>query len=167
LVYFLYVYYNSRQKKVLQSATRSTAIIKSLFPAGFRNRLLDDAKNSKDNKKNNKRLQSMLPSDYAMMETPKSRLQSYLAPITAAAVPSRNKNGIVLGSEPIAEFFPAVTIMYADLSGFTAWSSTREPTQVFTLLETLYGAMDKAARRLGVFKVETIGYVFHLLLAIP
>jgi class 3 adenylate cyclase len=41
-------------------------------------------------------------------------------------------------------------------AGFTAWSSVREPKQVFTLLETLYGAFDIADRR-GVFKVETIG----------
>lgn len=101
----------------------------------------------------------MLPSDYAMMDTPKSKLQSYLAPTAGGHISRKNSNnyGGIVGSEPIAEFFPAVTIMYADLSGFTAWSSTREPAQVFTLLETLYGAMDKAARRLGVFKVETVG----------
>ena len=27
---------------------------------------------------------------------------------------------------------------------------------MFTLLETLYGAMDTAAKRMGVFKVETV-----------
>ena len=91
-----------------------------------------------------------------MMETPKLRLQSYLSP-TGEATRTSRKAGSIIGSEPIAEFFPATSIMFADLSGFTAWSSTREPAQVFTLLETLYGAMDKAARRLGVFKVETVG----------
>ena len=30
--------------------------------------------------------------------------------------------------------------MFADLVGFTAWSSVREPAQVFTLLETVYHA---------------------------
>jgi class 3 adenylate cyclase len=35
--------------------------------------------------------------------------------------------------------------------------SIREPKQVFTLLETLYGAFDGIADRRGVFKVETIG----------
>ena len=44
-----------------------------------------------------------------------------------------------------------------DLAGFTKWSSTREPEQVFELLETLYGEFDKIALRRGVFKVETIG----------
>lgn len=38
-----------------------------------------------------------------------------------------------------------------------AWSSAREPAQVFTLLENIYGAFDKLAYRHGVFKVETVG----------
>jgi hypothetical protein len=39
--------------------------------------------------------------------------------------------------------------------GFTAWSSTRAPSEVFTLLETLYNAFDEIADRRRVFKVET------------
>jgi Adenylate and Guanylate cyclase catalytic domain len=35
--------------------------------------------------------------------------------------------------------------------------SVRDPYQVFTLLETIYGAFDKVAHRRKVFKVETIG----------
>jgi class 3 adenylate cyclase len=46
--------------------------------------------------------------------------------------------------------------MFADVVGFTAWSSIREPTQVFTLLETIYGAFDAIARKRGVFKVNEI-----------
>jgi len=33
----------------------------------------------------------------------------------------------------------------------------REPTQVFTLLETIYGAFDEIAKQRRVFKVETVG----------
>ena len=47
--------------------------------------------------------------------------------------------------------------MFADIAGFTAWSSVREPAQVFTLLEQIYGSFDALAKRRGVFKVETIG----------
>lgn len=35
----------------------------------------------------------------------------------------------------------------------------REPTAVFTLLETLYHSFDKIAKRRRVFKVETVGDV--------
>jgi len=37
--------------------------------------------------------------------------------------------------------------MLYSLVGFTAWSSTRDPAQVFVLLETLYGEFDAIARR--------------------
>lgn len=36
---------------------------------------------------------------------------------------------------PIAELYPSATIIFLDIALFTAWSSTREPTQVFQLLE--------------------------------
>lgn len=38
----------------------------------------------------------------------------------------------------------------ADIVGFTAWSSVRDPTDVFTLLESLYSCFDGIARRLKV-----------------
>lgn len=60
-------------------------------------------------------------------------------------------------SNLIASFFPETTVMFADISGFTAWASTREPVQVFQLLETIYGAFDEIARRRQIFKVETVG----------
>jgi class 3 adenylate cyclase len=59
--------------------------------------------------------------------------------------------------KPIADKFENVTVLFADLAGFTKWSSSREPEQVFELLETLYGAFDKIALCRQVFKVETIG----------
>jgi len=45
----------------------------------------------------------------------------------------------IMTSKPIADLFPETTILFCDLVGFTAWSSMREPTAVFILLETLYG----------------------------
>jgi len=55
----------------------------------------------------------------------------------------------------------------ADIAGFTAWSSTREPEQVFRLLETVYGAMDQIAIRRGIFKVETVGDCYVAVCGLP
>ena len=44
-----------------------------------------------------------------------------------------------------------------DVVGFTSWSSVRQPTQVFALLENIYHSFDTLARRHKVFKVETVG----------
>ena len=49
------------------------------------------------------------------------------------------------------------TLRFADLAGFTYWSSKRSPPTVFKLLETFYQAFDEIAKRRKVFKVETIG----------
>ena len=38
--------------------------------------------------------------------------------------------------KPLAELFTNTTLLFADIEGFTAWSSTREPSQVFILLGT-------------------------------
>lgn len=70
-------------------------------------------------------------------------------------------------AEPIADLFPVATIMFADISGFSAWASEREPSQVFTLLETLFSSFDTIARRLGVFKVETVGDCYVAATGVP
>ena len=46
--------------------------------------------------------------------------------------------------------------LFGIVIGFTAWSSAREPSQVFVLLETVYRAFDMAAKRRRIFKVETV-----------
>jgi class 3 adenylate cyclase len=45
--------------------------------------------------------------------------------------------------------------------------STRDPAQVFILLQTLYQAFDKIAKRRKVFKVETIGDSYVAVTGLP
>ena len=91
------------------------------------------------------------------------------------------KTGQCDNDAPIADKFEHTSIIFADISGFTHWSSERSPEDVFLLLETLYGAFgalvmprehhfltlwihaipDKLAFRRSVFKVETIGGEFR------
>jgi len=70
-------------------------------------------------------------------------------------------------SKPIAELFPEVTVLFADISGFTAWSSIREPSQVFMLLESIFGAFDEIANKRNVFKVETVGDCYVAVCGLP
>ena len=73
----------------------------------------------------------------------------------------------VQNDQPIADLFPHCTVMFADISGFTAWSSTREPAQVFILLQTIYQRFDLIAKRRRVFKVETIGDSYIAVTGLP
>jgi hypothetical protein len=69
--------------------------------------------------------------------------------------------------KPIADLFPHCTVFFADIVGFTAWSSARDPAQVFVLLQTIYQAFDVIAARRKVFKVETIGDCYVAVTGLP
>lgn len=86
----------------------------------------------------------------------KNRLKSFLN--------DNNEDGL---GQPIADLFPHCTVFFADISGFTAWSSTRDPGHVFLLLETVYQDFDRIARLRNVFKVETIGDSYVAVTGLP
>eukprot|EP00980_Cylindrotheca_fusiformis_P011572 scaffold2738_cov119-Cylindrotheca_fusiformis.AAC.8 len=71
------------------------------------------------------------------------------------------------GGAPLADLFLETTVVFADIAGFTAWASAREPAQVFILLETIYGAFDRRAYRHNVFKVETVGDCYVAVAGLP
>ena len=47
--------------------------------------------------------------------------------------------------------------MFADIAGFTSWSSNRNPVDVFQLLELLFKDFDIVGLQTEFFKVTTIG----------
>jgi len=132
-----------RQKKVMKSAMQTNAIVSSLFPSNVRDRLLNQNSGSAGNKK--------------QIETTKNRMNTFMQDGKRPNGEGMSDAATGLDDRPIADLFPDCTVMFGDIAGFTAWSSTREPSQVFILLETIYGAFDKVADRRRVFKVETIG----------
>ncbi|KAL7564099.1 hypothetical protein ACA910_012376 [Epithemia clementina (nom. ined.)] len=148
-VFVLYdVCVEKRQRLVMSTAVRSNAILSSLFPSNVKDRLMEEemGKQTKTVKhKQGERQAFIMPRDHY----------------------GDYDSGTNMSSKPIADLFPEATVLFADLANFTAWSSTREPTQVFFLLETLYGAFDKVARRRGVFKVETVGDCYVAVVGVP
>mmetsp|Transcript_12399 Transcript_12399/g.29515 ORF Transcript_12399/g.29515 Transcript_12399/m.29515 type:complete len:703 (-) Transcript_12399:1995-4103(-) len=77
-----------------------------------------------------------------------------------------NKSGADC-KQAIASEYPETTIFFADLVGFTKWSATRTPVEVFQLLEALYGEFDAIAKKRRVFKVETIGDCYVAVTGLP
>ena len=125
-----------RQKIVTERAVNSGLIVDSLFPKQVQGRLLDSEPEARDSN--------------TWKEDLKRKITRRPA-VTKEDVPVEE-----VASKQIADFFPEATIMFGDLSGFTHWSSTRTPCEVFDLLETIYNAFDKIALRRKVFKVETV-----------
>ncbi|CAB9530159.1 Receptor-type guanylate cyclase gcy [Seminavis robusta] len=132
-----------RQDVVLSSATQSSAIVSNLFPESIAEKLMQaeaDKQAAKSGQKHAFRSATV-------------RLQSFL-------------DGDDEGTQ-LADLFLDCTVIYCDIAGFTAWSSTRDPSQVFTLLQTIFQAFDQIATRNRVFKVETIGDSYVAVTGIP
>ena len=130
----------------MNAAVRSGAIVSSLFPSTVRHRLYEEAEEKAAND---------------------ARLQKWIRTEDVDTDAIATDDVIAYKARPIADLFPETTILFADIAGFTAWSSAREPHQVFQLLETLYRAFDEIARRRGVFKVETIGDCYVAVAGLP
>jgi class 3 adenylate cyclase len=151
-VFFLYdQLVQWRQKKVNDSAVRANAIVFSLFPAKVAEQLQRDAveeeklnagREAAANGRGRGR-RGRLMADRMMQDDTQDG--------------DDDDTEVFLDSKPIADLFPSATVLFADIAGFTAWSSIREPSQVFLLLESIYRAFDKIAVHRGIFKVETIG----------
>ena len=124
-----------RQKVVMEHALQSTAIVSSLFPEAVRDRLFNEDEGLGDTRHAARRRSSDGGGSF-FSEPPKSRLKSFMSDETGGAA---NGQGT---SKPIADLFPHCTVLFADIAGFTAWSSLRDPAQVFTLLESIYSAFD-------------------------
>jgi class 3 adenylate cyclase len=61
------------------------------------------------------------------------------------------------GETTIADIHTEVSIVFADLVGFTALSRTLSASQLVHLLNTVFSRFDAAAGRLGIEKIKTIG----------
>jgi len=136
LMAFIFTVYDwkvaQRNRKIVGAAERSTDLVNTLYPQDVANQLLAEQDTKKHTCQVTKKLSSnMFPDDDEDEEEDGN-----------------------FKSKPIASLFPETTIFFGDLVGFTSWSSVREPTDVFTLLETLYSAFDAIAKKRKVYKVE-------------
>ncbi|KAL7571854.1 hypothetical protein ACA910_002930 [Epithemia clementina (nom. ined.)] len=142
----------SRQvHKIINEAAAESALVSSLYPAAVRERLIHMTSTANPSGKKHD----------------ESGVGNYDGKRSVTDFSESDKVGGFNDGSPIAELYPATTVLFADLTGFTRWSSTRSPTQVFQLLETIYGAFDSLAERRKVFKVETIGDCYVAVTGLP
>ena len=72
-------------------------------------------------------------------------------------LPEPVANRLKDGEEGIADSFPNVTVLFADLTGFTELCNDLSADDTVALLNDLIVAFDEAAEHYGVEKVKTIG----------
>jgi class 3 adenylate cyclase len=71
------------------------------------------------------------------------------------------------GEQGIADGFANVTVLFADLVGFTQLTSEMPPQDVVTLLNGLFTRFDTAAYELGIEKIKTVGDAYMAVCGMP
>jgi hypothetical protein len=156
----IFLWRNMEQVKKIHEAKRQAeaerTIIAGLYPENVVGRLLEDERAKQEATKERIRNKGKIfdgkgsncGSTAGSTSSPLERCDSH-------GHEDFDEHGNVLsifGTDPIAHHYEETTVLFMDMVGFTAWSRTREPAQVFTLLENTYNAFDVLAKRRRVYK---------------
>jgi signal transduction histidine kinase len=114
-----------------KTATRANKLVASLFPQQVHDRILQQIEEGENSTSEENEVEDQGEETFT-----KDEWASYMK---GESIKKSSKTS----TAPIADLFPGATISFADIVGFTAWSSTREPCQVFSLLENIYRRFDR------------------------
>lgn len=93
----------------------------------------------------------------------RDRSDKLLHNILPSAIAERLSNG----ESAIAEVFPEVTVLFADIVGFTELSEKLGPSETVNMLNLLFGQFDEIAEQCGVEKIKTIGDCYMVVAGVP
>jgi class 3 adenylate cyclase len=71
------------------------------------------------------------------------------------------------GEQTIVDSFPAATVVFADIVGFSSFSAQMSPARTVQLLNDLFSAFDRIAEHLLLEKIKTIGDAYMLVGGVP
>ncbi|HEU4899438.1 MAG TPA: adenylate/guanylate cyclase domain-containing protein [Actinomycetota bacterium] len=97
------------------------------------------------------------------LQREEERSQRLLLNVLPAPIAARLKQH----EDVIADGFPEVTVLFADLVDFTRRSQASGPEQLVQVLDELFSAFDMLARRHGLEKIKTIGDAYMVAGGLP
>jgi len=89
--------------------------------------------------------------------------EKLLLNILPAAIAQRLK----LQETTIADGFEAVSVLFADLVGFTELSARKSPREIVEILNVIFSRFDQLAERYGLEKIKTIGDAYMVVAGLP
>ncbi|MFS8118363.1 MAG: adenylate/guanylate cyclase domain-containing protein [Microcoleus sp.] len=104
-----------------------------------------------------------LQTAYLQLELEQAKSEQLLLNVLPAAIVLRLKDN----EHNIAESFGEVTVMFADIVGFTELSSRISATAVVKVLNDIFSAFDHLADRHGLEKIKTIGDAYMVVGGLP
>ena len=100
-----------------------------------------------------KRLRDVESRYARVLEQEEARTERLLHHILPVHIATRLK----AGERVIADNFDDVTVLFADLVGFTVMAARMQPQEVVVLLNQIFSAFDKLAQEHNLEKIKTIG----------
>lgn len=97
------------------------------------------------------------------LEAERERSETLLLNILPQEIATRLKNG----EAPIADNYDDVSILFADLVGFTPLSAGLTAKQLFELLSEVFGHFDSVVEKHGVEKLRTVGDGYLVVSGLP
>jgi len=82
-------------------------------------------------------------------------------------LPEEIANRLKRGDSTIADTFADVTVLFADIVGFTQLSARVYPTELVALLNEIFSTFDNLAERHGLEKIKTIGDAYMVVGGLP
>ena len=104
-----------------------------------------------------------LDREHRLLLAEEERSERLLLNVLPAPIAARLK----AGEGVIADAFPDVTVLFADLVDFTRRSRQVGPAQVVATLNELFSAFDRLAQRHGLEKIKTIGDAYMVAGGLP
>jgi class 3 adenylate cyclase len=99
-----------------------------------------------------------------LLATEKDRSERLLLNILPEPIANRLKTG---SEKVIADRIEDVSVMFADLVGFTPYAREREPTAVVGVLNSLFSRFDAEVEALGLEKIKTVGDAYMVVAGAP
>jgi class 3 adenylate cyclase len=104
-----------------------------------------------------------LDAAHRLLLAEQERSEGLLLNVLPAPIADRLKQG----EEVIADRFPEVTVLFADLVDFTASSDRSSPERVVQVLADLFTAFDRLSTRHGLEKIKTVGDAYMVAGGLP
>jgi class 3 adenylate cyclase len=87
------------------------------------------------------------------LQEEKEKSDRLLLNVLPSAIAARLREG----ESTIADLYPSVTVLFADVVGFTALAARHAPDRVVELLSSLFGCFDELVDDRGLEKIKTVG----------
>ena len=92
-----------------------------------------------------------------------ARVDELLVNAIPASIATRLKHG----EDRIADSYPETTVLFADVAGFTAWTTRTDPDRVIGLLDDLFTRFDAVAATHRIEKLKTMGDAYMAVAGAP